>query len=68
MANIVAEKIADKKNVLIAHAVCENDAKSFAKTLNETLGVEPIITDLTQVIGCHTGPGLLAVFFIGTEK
>ncbi|MBQ9795351.1 MAG: DegV family protein [Clostridia bacterium] len=68
MANIVTEKIADKTNVLIAHAVCEQDAKDFAKSLNETLGINPIITDLTQVIGCHTGPGLLAVFFIGKEK
>lgn len=68
MANIVAEKIADKKHVLIAHAVCENDAKDFAKILKDNLDVDAIITDLTQVIGCHTGPGLLAVFFIGKEK
>ena len=68
MANIVAEKIADKKHVLIAHAVCENDAKEFATILKETCGVDAVITDLTQVIGCHTGPGLLAVFFIGKEK
>ena len=68
MANIVNEKITDTKHVLIAHAVCEDEAKNFAKTLKETLNVEPIITDLTQVIGCHTGPGLLAVFFIGKEK
>lgn len=68
MANIVAEKISDTKNVLIAHAVCEEEAKDFASTLKETLAVDPVITDLTQVIGCHTGPGLLAVFFIGKEK
>lgn len=68
MANIVTEKIADKKHVLIAHAECLEDAEGFAKLLNETLGVEAIITDLTQVIGCHTGPGLLAVFFVGKEK
>ena len=68
MANTVAEKIADKSHVLIAHAVCEDEAKSFANRLKETLAVDPVITDLTQVIGCHTGPGLLAVFFIGKEK
>ena len=68
MANIVTEKIADKKHVLIAHAVCEEDAQNLAKTLKETLEVDAITTDLTQVIGCHTGPGLLAVFFIGKEK
>lgn len=68
LANIVTEKIADTQHVLIAHAVCEEEAKDFAKTLKETLSVNPIITNLTQVIGCHTGPGLLAVFFIGKEK
>ena len=68
MANIVHEKIADKQYVLIAHAECLEDATNFANNLKETLGVEPIITDLTQVIGCHTGPGLLAVFFFGKEK
>ena len=68
MANIVKEKIADKKHVLITHTECFDEAKAFATTLKESLNVEPIITDLTQVIGCHTGPGLLAVFFIGKEK
>ncbi len=68
MANIVAEKIADKTQVFIAHAVCEEDAKNFANILKDTLDIEATITDLTQVIGCHTGPGLLAVFFIGKEK
>lgn len=68
MCNIVTEKISDKKYVMISHAECEENAVDLAKNLKETLGVEPIITDLTQVIGSHTGPGLLAVFFIGKEK
>lgn len=68
MANIVTEKIADKRYVMISHAECEEEARDLAKTLKETFNVEPIITELTQVIGCHTGPGLLAVFFVGKEK
>lgn len=68
MLNIVKEKIVDKKYVFIAHAVCKDEADDFAKQLNDMLGVDPVVTDLTQVIGCHTGPGLLAVFFIGKEK
>ena len=68
MVSIVNEKISNTKHLLIAHAVCEDEAKEFAKSLKETLNVEPVMTDLTQVIGCHTGPGLLAVFFIGKEK
>lgn len=64
LAQICKEKIGDKKYVLINHAVCPNDANRLAQMLRESLDVEPIVCDLTQVIGCHTGPGLLAVFFI----
>lgn len=68
LKKICAEKIADKKYVFINHAVCLEDAENLAKALKEELGVDPIVTDLTQVIGCHTGPGLLALFFFGKEK
>ncbi len=68
MTNIVVEKINEKRYVMISHAECKEDAIDLAKTLKETLGVEAVITDLTQVIGSHTGPGLLAVFFVGKEK
>ena len=68
ISNIVTEKLSDKRYVMISHAECLEDAQNLAKTLKETFNVDPIITDLTQVIGCHTGPGLLAVFFIGKEK
>ena len=65
LANICKEKIGEKKYVFINHAVCQEDAKKLAETLKNEIGVEPIVCDLTQVIGCHTGPGLLAVFFVG---
>ena len=68
LANIVSEKIADKTNVYICHAVCKEDANKLAEHLKDTLGIHPIITDLTQVIGCHTGPGLIAVFFFGNAQ
>lgn len=68
LSNIVTEKISDKRYIMISHAECLDEAQDLAKTIKETFNVEPIITDLTQVIGCHTGPGLLAVFFIGKEK
>lgn len=68
MADIVVDKIDDKKYIYIAHAVCEKDAQLLADELKTRLDIDPIITDLTQVIGCHTGPGLVAVFFLGREK
>lgn len=68
LENIVKEKIADKSHVMISHAECLEEAQELANNLKYSLNVEPIITDLTQVIGSHTGPGLLAVFFIGNSK
>ena len=68
LSNIATEKLADKKYVMISHAECLEEAENLAKTLEESFNVKPIITDLTQVNGCHTGPGLLAMFFIGKEK
>lgn len=68
IVNICKQKIADTKYVYIAHAVATEDARRVADMLKQELGVEAVITDLTQVIGCHTGPGLIALFFFGKEK
>ena len=68
IVNICKQKIADTKYVYIAHAVAIEDARRVADMLKQELGVEAVITDLTQVIGCHTGPGLIALFFFGKEK
>ena len=68
IVKICKEKIADTKYVYIAHAVASEDARRVAEMLKQEINVEPIITDLTQVIGCHTGPGLIALFFFGKEK
>ena len=67
LANICANKIDDKKYVYIAHAVCEDEAKIVANLVKDQVGVLPEIVDLTQVIGSHTGPGLIALFFIGKD-
>ena len=67
LATICASKIDDKKYVYIAHAVCEDEAKIVANFVNDQIGVMPQIVDLTQVIGSHTGPGLIALFFIGKD-
>jgi len=67
LANICANKIANKKYIYIAHAVCEEEAKIVANLVKDQVGVLPQIVDLTQVIGSHTGPGLIAIFFIGKD-
>ncbi len=67
LADICANTIADNKYVYISHAVCLDEANSLADMLETSIGKRPEIVDLTQVIGSHTGPGLLAVFFIAKD-
>ena len=68
LANICAEKLTDKKRVFITHADCEDEANEVARLIKTKTDAEPVVTPLTQVIGCHTGPGLIAVFFEGAQK
>ena len=56
-------------HVFISHGDCEADAKLLADMLREQNGVEvEIITDVGPVIGAHSGPGTLALFFLGSER
>ena len=48
----------------ITHAVAKEEADLLAEKVNEAVGIRPTVCDLTQVIGAHTGPGLLAIFFV----
>ncbi len=55
--------------VYISHAFCETDANELAKIIFEKHGVKTeIITDVGPVIGAHSGPGTLALFFVGKER
>lgn len=55
--------------VFISHGDCEEDAKFLARMLKEQNGVEvELITMISPVIGAHSGPGTMALFFIGNER
>lgn len=55
--------------VYISHAFCENDAIELANMLEEKHGAKThLITDVGPVIGAHSGPGTLALFFVGKER
>lgn len=56
-------------HVFISHGDCEEDAALLAKILKEQNGVEvELITDVGPVIGAHSGPGTLALFFVGRVR
>ena len=53
----------------ICHADCLSDAENLAAQLKENYGAEDIfIGNLGAVIGSHSDPGTLAVFFLGDQK
>lgn len=65
---VLADKtIATKNNlsdiIFIAHANCLDDATTLANNIENGLNIKPIIVDMSVIIGCHTGPGALAVFY-----
>lgn len=55
--------------VYISHSDCLCDAKLLAEIIETKYGKKTsVITDVGAVIGAHSGPGTLALFFIGKER
>lgn len=53
----------------ISHADCEDEAKLLAGMLEDKYGAKvELITDVGTVIGAHSGPGTMALFFVGKER
>lgn len=59
----------DNNVCMITHGDCEEDALYLKSLLEERFGVKKVIIhSIGSVIGSHTGPGVLAVFFMGHER
>ncbi|HPU58083.1 MAG TPA: DegV family protein [Candidatus Avimonas sp.] len=57
------------QQVFISHADCMDDAKKLADKLRREVGIQNIlISGIGAVIGSHSGPGTLAVFFMGKKR
>ncbi len=55
--------------VFICHGDCIEDAQYLEKLVREKCGVKEVLTYYTgAVIGSHSGPGTLALFFLGTNR
>jgi DegV family protein with EDD domain len=70
----LAEEYQKKKDpifntVYISHADCINDANKLKSILQNHYSADVrLITDIGPVIGAHSGPGTLALFFVGKER
>ena len=55
--------------VFISHGDCLEDARYVAKQVKEKLGVKEVkINFIGPVIGAHSGPGTVALFFLGNPR
>ena len=55
--------------VFISHGDCIDDAKLLEKMLADRFGAKvKLITFVGPVIGSHSGPGTLALFFVGKKR
>ena len=69
LAGKLEETGIDQEIAFIAHGDCPEDAAALEKILKETYGVKKIITGYVgPVIGAHTGPGVLVLFFMGSHR
>ena len=55
--------------VMICHGDCLEDAQYLEKLVKERLGVKEVFIGYTgAVIGSHSGPGTLALFYLGQHR
>lgn len=55
--------------VFVSHGDCPEDAQAVADMVKRRFGVHEIyINHVGPVIGAHSGPGTLALFYMGTER
>ena len=55
--------------VFISHGDCLEDARYVARQVKEKLGVKEVkINFIGPVIGAHSGPGTVALFFLGNPR
>lgn len=58
-----------RDGVFIGHGDVEEDARFVADLVKERFGIESfLISYVGPVIGSHTGPGILALFFMGEKR
>lgn len=59
----------DNSTVFICHGDCIDDARYLEKIVREKYGVKEVVIGYTgAVIGSHSGPGTLALFFLGKNR
>lgn len=59
----------DNSTMFISHGDCLPDAEYLSRQLKEKCGVKDVVISYVgAVIGSHSGPGTLALFFLGSHR
>ncbi len=59
----------EEQVIFISHGDCEEDAKKVAEDVKRRFGVKRVVIGYVgPVIGAHSGPGTLALFFLGKQR
>lgn len=57
------------QTIFITHGDCIEDVETLKAEITERFGITDFVVNYVDpVIGAHSGPGTLALFFVGTEK
>lgn len=58
-----------EQTIFISHGDCEEDAELLSKMIRKRMRVKNVIINFVgPVIGAHSGPGTMALFFFGTKR
>ena len=73
LTDLMEEKIGSYKpscdTIFISHGDCEDDAKFVAERIGKKYKLKTVLINYVgSVIGSHSGPGTLALFFLGDER
>lgn len=71
LVDYMGEKVGNYKNdvIFISHGDCEEDANYVADLVRERFGIQDfVIGNVGPTIGAHSGPGTVALFFLGEER
>lgn len=73
LVNMMEERIGSyrdqKQKIFISHGDCPEDAQFVANVVKERFGYESfLINSIGATIGTHSGPGTVALFFLGDYR
>lgn len=64
-----ADRPVEEQTVMITHGDCADDAQYVADMIKKHYGVENVIINYVDpVIGAHSGPGTMALFFLADKR